>query len=241
MRPLVSTAIFIILSVPSFCQTTLRVTYQGTDNALKEYFRKMRSFEQHKNSSLFADEAASKPRVTTLITDGVRSVFIENEEWEEDELDDSDGPQIVYISQDYWGEEKRTYKDLAERSILIDQVYGDKSFYITEPFPVFDWVVKDERMSVLGMECQRAVVGDSISAWFTFDIPVGDGPALSCGLPGLILKLDDGREQYECVGIEEAGCGVPERPNARKTMTLSEFRKFVADDIDKMGSDGGDF
>lgn len=241
MRPLITTALAVILSAPSFCQTTLRVTYEGTDNALKDYFRKMRSFEQYRTSPLFADEAADKPRRTTLITDGVTSVFIENEEMSEDELDDDDGPQIVYISQDYWGEEKKTYKDLNRKTVLVDQVYGDKSFYITEPFPEYDWVVKDERMSILGMECQRAVVGDSISAWFTFDIPVGDGPALSLGLPGLILKLDDGHEQYECVGIEEAEGGVPECPKVRKTLTLSEFRKFVIDDIDKMGSDGGDF
>lgn len=241
MRPLITTALAVILSVPSFCQTTLRVTYEGTDNALKDYFRKMRSFEQYRTSPLFADEAADKPRRTTLITDGITSVFIENEEQDGDELDDSEGPQIVYISQDYWGEEKKTYKDLNRKTVLVDQVYGDRSFYIAEPFPEYDWEVRNERMSISGMECQRAVVGDSISAWFTFDIPVGDGPALSCGLPGLILKLDDGHEQYECVAIEEAEGGVPECPRVRKTMTLSEFRKFVADDIDKMGNDGGDF
>lgn len=171
----------------------------------------------------------------------MKSVFIENEEQDDDELDDSEGPQIVYISQDYWGEEKRTFKDLAGRSVLVEQVYGDKPFYISESFPALDWDVKDERTTVLGMTCQKAAVGDSITAWFTFDIPVSDGPALTCGLPGLILKLDDGHEQYECVGIEEDGSGVPERPKPRKTMTPGEFRKFVAKDIDKMGNGDGDF
>ncbi|MGN0029236.1 MAG: hypothetical protein ACI35Q_05870 [Marinilabiliaceae bacterium] len=107
MRPFITTALSVLLSVPSFCQTTLRVTYEGTDNALKDYFRKMRSFEQYRTSPLFADEAADKPRRTTLITDGATSVFIENEEMSDDELDDDDGPQIVYISEDYWGEEKK--------------------------------------------------------------------------------------------------------------------------------------
>lgn len=40
-RSLAALLFFAFSTAESFCQTTLRVTYEGTNNALKDYFAKM--------------------------------------------------------------------------------------------------------------------------------------------------------------------------------------------------------
>lgn len=242
MKTLIATTILTVcLSSSATGQRALRVTYEGTDNALKEYFEKMRSFNKYENSTLFAEENEKNNRRTTLITDGSTSVFIENEEMSEEELEDSDGPQIIYVSEEYWGEERRTYKDLKGRTTLTEQVYSGKTFYFSGQLPSPDWEMTDSKATIMGMECQKATLGDSVAAWFTMEIPVPDGPSLAYGLPGLVLRLDDGHEQYECVGIEEAKGGVPSRPKPRRTLTLQEFKHIVEKDINNIGNSGDDF
>ena len=82
-----------------------------------------------------------------------------------------------------------------------------KSYY-TESVPVQDWQIEEETREIAGYLCQKAVCdfrGRSYTAWFTVDIPISQGPWKFSGLPGLILKVYDDRQEYvfECVGIEQ--------------------------------------
>lgn len=71
--------------------------------------------------------------------------------------------------------------------------------YYTEPVAQQKWTLTDERQSILGHQCQKAVChwrGRDFVAWFAADIPVKLGPWSFGGLPGLILKLHDVQELY---------------------------------------------
>ena len=37
---------------------------------------------------------------------------------------------------------------------------------------------------------------ETITAWYTLDIPVNNGPSRYHGLPGLILEVNDGSDNY---------------------------------------------
>lgn len=213
---------------------TLKVTYTGTDNGLREMFKKMNSFPQNQGTSLFNEEEI-KDRTTTLITDGCKSVFLENEETDDEDMEDNDGPEIIYISEDYWGEERKTYKNLTDSTLMIEQIYESKPFYISDRLRNLNWKITDEKEDIMGFECRKAVSGDTAIAWFTEDIPYPDGPSKSFGLPGLILRLDDGHEQYECVGIEEREKEVPAAPTRKRTMTEAKFREFLKKEYSRMG------
>jgi GLPGLI family protein len=70
-----------------------------------------------------------------------------------------------------------------------------------------DWTIDHETQTVLSYNCQKATIsfrGRDYIAWFTPDIPVPNGPWQFGGLPGLILKLYDTKENFvfECTGIE---------------------------------------
>lgn len=71
--------------------------------------------------------------------------------------------------------------------------------YYTEPAAQQRWTLVNERQTILGHQCQKAIChwrGRDFVAWFTADIPVRLGPWSFGGLPGLILKLYDTQKLY---------------------------------------------
>ena len=77
----------------------------------------------------------------------------------------------------------------------------------TEPKPNFGWDILPEMKNILGYKCQKAkgkFRGREYIAWFSSDIPRSDGPWKFCGLPGLILAVQDtkGDFVFTCTAIE---------------------------------------
>jgi len=94
---------------------------------------------------------------------------------------------------------KETVADVA--SMLIG------NFIYEEDLPVSDWKLTDEKQTILSYSCRKATVsfrGRDFIAWFAPDIPLPNGPWKLGGLPGLILKLSDTKNNFvfECTGIE---------------------------------------
>lgn len=225
--------IILCANASSVAQTHFLVKYRATNNALAEYFKKMRSFSRNENSVLFSDENLEKERMMGLTTDGRRSQYTELED--EGELTDDDGPRIRYVSQDYWGERCSIYKEYATGAILMEQYFNGRPHLLTDSCFTRKWDIKEERSVVLGMQCQKAVSADTITAWFAVDLPIPDGPLTYSGLSGLILKLDDSHEQYECINIENTDEKVPDTPRRGVRMSMTEFRAYVEDDFSHMG------
>jgi GLPGLI family protein len=80
-------------------------------------------------------------------------------------------------------------------------------FLYDEPLDLMDWKMSFETKEILGYPCFKAECdfrGRHWTAWFTMQIPVQDGPWKFCGLPGLILQMEESRGHYafRCIGIE---------------------------------------
>jgi len=75
-----------------------------------------------------------------------------------------------------------------------------------------------------------------VTAWFTPQIPVGNGPGEYAGLPGLILELNAYRTTLLCSKIvlnpKEADDIVP--PTKGKGVTREEYNKIVKEKMDEM-------
>jgi GLPGLI family protein len=89
----------------------------------------------------------------------------------------------------------------------IGSILEDNYLY-EEEIPVFNWKISGEIQTVLSYTCQKATTsfrGRDYVAWFTSDIPLPNGPWKFGGLPGLILKLYDTKENFmfECEGLEQ--------------------------------------
>lgn len=111
------------------------------------------------------------------------------------------------------------YKNYPSGKITFVNRVLPSTFEYTENMDIFKWELMDEFSEILGYKVQKAntrYAGREWVAWFSSELPYNDGPYKFCGLPGLILKLNDTKEHYvfEAVTIE--------RPNGEMLLEISK-------------------
>lgn len=77
-----------------------------------------------------------------------------------------------------------------------------------EAIPKIQWRMEAGNKTVADYVCKKAVCklfGRNYTVWYAPDIPVSKGPYKFSGLPGLILEVDDDRNQVSwiCIGLEK--------------------------------------
>lgn len=116
----------------------------------------------------------------------------------------------------------RRYKNLKQKTYTLETDAFDKDFLIVDSLPKYDWQMTGETKKIGNYTCYKAtavlkplvpeapkeekavsILGaidseTTITAWYTPDIPVSNGPANYWGLPGLILEVSDGRTILLC-------------------------------------------
>lgn len=103
----------------------------------------------------------------------------------------------------------RIYKNYPKGKLTtLDRVVSD-DYKVEEPLPKINWTITSDTLTVCGYLCKKATarfLGRDYEAWFTPEIPRSDGPWKLQGLPGLILKASDSKNDYQFVatGIEQA-------------------------------------
>jgi len=145
-----------------------------------------------------------------------------------------------------------TYKNLDEKLMVDQKDLMSKLFLIKDSLETFQWKMTGQKMQLLDYLCMEATttIDDSISvsAWFTPQIPISNGPGQFSGLPGMILKIDtnEGKNVIEAISIELKPIeDVFEQPKKGKEVTLDEFKKIRREKMKEMrterGRNGGGF
>ena len=97
---------------------------------------------------------------------------------------------------------------------------------------------------IAGRICMNASYYDpvrekEIIAWFALDLPISIGPNKYCGLPGMILEINEanGAVVYTATSIifseEEIEIAKPVVKKGRKNITQAEYDKKVLDFINE--------
>lgn len=82
--------------------------------------------------------------------------------------------------------------------IVIDKIFTD-NFQYKEDKRNIEWSIKSDTLTVNNIKCQKATTyygGRFFEAWFSYKIPITDGPYKFKGLPGLIIKISDSKNHY---------------------------------------------
>lgn len=132
----------------------------------------------------------------------------------------TNGKQSIYYSENYKAAVDgfgKNLKDAVKTGNIVDpgmlpqskvrhNVYKDQnhtyiSNYLGQHYYTFEspdqmkWEIDHNLSAVIGgYTCHKATIttgGKKFSAWFTYDIPISDGPYKFRGLPGLILRLTE--------------------------------------------------
>lgn len=85
--------------------------------------------------------------------------------------------------------------------------------------------------NLLGYNCQKATTtykGRKWTVWFTPEIPIGEGPWLLRGLPGLILKAEDENLQYvfNCIEFRRLKVKEPIIKDTEKNYKLTNKKDY---------------
>ena len=83
----------------------------------------------------------------------------------------------------------------------------------TEYWEIPQWELKKSTKDILNYNCQLAISkyrGRTWYAWFTFDIPISEGPWKLCGLPGLILEAYDEKKDYHYIATGLSKSNIPD-------------------------------
>lgn len=145
-------------------------------------------------------------------------------------------------------------------NVLLEEteIFG-KKFLVEDELERFNWKVSDEKkkigdytvvkaeymdineqttMTLNDSEKKTEKVMDTtwITAWYTPEIPVSQGPSNFWGLPGLILELKSGNMTYLCTRIElnPEKSVVIEKPNKGKKVSREEADKIRDEKMEEM-------
>jgi len=118
------------------------------------------------------------------------------------------------------------YKNIKEKRYANKRDMMGKLFLIKDDLEKLDWKLEDETKKIGAYQCYKATAkrmrriqntlstmnseeekGEpkeeeiTITAWYTPEIPISNGPGNYGGLPGLILEVNDGEENILCSKI----------------------------------------
>ncbi|MBZ9632374.1 GLPGLI family protein [Salegentibacter sp. LM13S] len=113
-------------------------------------------------------------------------------------------------------------KNRSENKLFFTRTIARDQFYYTQEMDQFEWEILPEIKKIKDFKVQKAKTsfgGRDYVAWFTFEIPISDGPYKFNGLPGLILELEDTQQHYV---FEFYGLGKL-RPKLKYKINLSQF------------------
>lgn len=102
----------------------------------------------------------------------------------------------------------QVYKDYMQKNITVTYRSDEEIFRYKEPYPDFQWVMTNEKKTIMTYPCQKTTLdfrGRAYEAWFSPILPFSDGPFKFSGLPGLILEMQDSKKHYvfKCIGIKK--------------------------------------
>jgi len=133
--------------------------------------------------------------------------------------------------------------------ISVTNKFLEDSYGYKESIEVPKWDIATDTITILNQLCQRATTtykGRNYEVWFALSIPISKGPWLLNGLPGLILKANDAKNQFvfECIELNTSNDITNEfRPysNVRfvsKSMYKEKKRLFSQNLVEFLKSNG---
>lgn len=123
-----------------------------------------------------------------------------------------------------------TYKNYLENILIIKSGTSSAVYLINGKLKQLDWKIMNESKLIGKYLCKKAITttkDGKVTAYFTDEIPVSEGPSIYGNLPGLILYLEAPDRNYKAIKIEFAENVKVERFKDGKNVTEEEYNKIV--------------
>lgn len=134
---------------------------------------------------------------------------------------------------------QKVYYDLENKKMLEQLDFMTRNFIIESEIEIKPWKLTADKKKILNYVCMGAELKtekQTITAWFTPQIPISVGPDKFLGLPGLILAIERNGEtifmatSVELIPLEK---DVLSKPDEGKKVTQEEFDKIIKEKLDE--------
>jgi GLPGLI family protein len=140
-------------------------------------------------------------------------------------------------------EVKQVYMDLETQKRIHQLEFMTRSFLVEYKLEALPWKLTNKQKKILDYVCMGAelVLGEeTLTAWFTPQIPISVGPGAYYGLPGLILGLEKNEEVFllaTSVDLKVPQEDLSSRLNKGKKMSEKAFEKVVEEKTEEFKKD----
>ncbi|QTE21422.1 GLPGLI family protein [Polaribacter cellanae] len=185
-----SVVLFITFNLFSQKKFTYSFSYPSQKEPTVKSNKKMLLFTNNQNS-IFISEIKLKIDSLRKVYSNNRYLFIEKKKQLKKE-------EVSYIIE----------KRISENSYTYYNKYAFEKYQYKDNLPELKWQITKESKNILGYKCflaKTSFSGRNYNAWFSYDIPLSDGPYKFTGLPGLILEIYDTEKVFKflLIGIEK--------------------------------------
>jgi len=136
------------------------------------------------------------------------------------------------------------YRDREKAETFDVMTLLNKEYVIQDTLVCQQWKIKNDMKEIAGRICMNAsfydsVKGKEVIAWFALDLPIPIGPDRYCGLPGMILEINEanGAVVYTATTIllsdEKVAIVKPTVKKKVKNISNNEYIKIVTDYINE--------
>lgn len=124
------------------------------------------------------------------------------------------------------------FTNLEKKELITGNYFGKALYTKVEPLTKIEWIIQPQKKKILEQDCQRATTffgGRNYTVWFAPAIPINAGPWKLGGLPGIILAVNDEKNEitFTCTKITIPEEDAPLITASKKATLLStaEFNK----------------
>lgn len=170
--------------------------------------------------------------------------------YEEQQKLEAPGTASTMIQVNFSGISGKYYKDLKSKTYLEESDVFGKEFLISDSLPKKDWKLENETKKIGNYTCYKATYvikaekrdegqtgmfammpqeDVTVTAWYTPEIPVSNGPGYYWGLPGLILEANDGHTTLLCskITLNPKEKFTIKAPKKGEKVTQAQFDKIM--------------
>ncbi len=185
-----------------------------------------------------------------LVFSGSESIYKLGEQDASDEDVNMDGPggaMRMRFRNRAMSADDQTYKNLDEGFFADSKDFMGKQFLIEDQLMKYNWKVTGDKKQILSYMVMEAttMINDTtlVSAWFSPQIPVSNGPDVFGGLPGIILEVAyaDGKRIMTAseVKLNDDMNDQISRPKKGKKVSREDFDKIRREKMKEMREQGG--
>lgn len=130
------------------------------------------------------------------------------------------------------------YKNFKTKEYLHEADVLGKELLVVDKLNKIEWKLFGEEKTIGNYKCKNAIAtinNEEITAWFTDEVALQDGPKDFYGLPGLIMELIAEKKTYHAIKITETNSNLDiKKPKEGTKVSKSEYLKIVEEKINEL-------